>query len=368
MSRVGAALLATLCAWLADTVGMAHAAAPAPESAAVANAIRSLVVVLDWDQVRKQGQIGSGILVQRNRVVTQCQIVRKVRHLGVTQRGMRTQARLVHEDLSRDLCELEILPPGNFDPPPYQVRSVREIAIGEPLYVFRAAMDEAVFIKGDVSAVRTQGKDKTIHISSRLTPAYGGGPWFDSAGALVGITVFRESASFAYPAETIFGAKQTPAHQARQSISPQSGAPEKAASAPVAETKVERNLEQRVARAELEGRGQPASRDAPGPEVNRTYLAQILEASMDRLVYPKEVLETGWSGTSTIRFWLEPGGQLRESFVETSSGYAALDVAALVAVRKAIKATVRPDLITERGFRGVVVIRHLEPRKPPRSR
>jgi TonB family protein len=346
----------------------ACAAEPAPEAAAFANAIRSVVVVLDWDQVFKQGQIGSGTLVQRNRVITQCQIVRKVRHLGVTQHGMRTQARLVREDRSRDLCELEILPPGHFDPPPYRVRPVQEIAIGESLYVFRAAMDEAVFIKGEVSAVRTHGKDKTIHISSRLTPAYGGGPWFDGAGALVGITVFRESASFAYPAETIFGAKQTPAHQARQSISPQSGAPEKVASAPVGATKVERNLEQRVARAEPEGRGQPASKDAPALEANRTYLAQILEASMDRLVYPKEVLETGWSGTSTIRFSLESGGQLRESFVETSSGYAALDVAALVAVRKAIKATVLPDRIRERGFRGVVVIRHLEPRKPPRSR
>jgi TonB family protein len=372
MRWIGAALLATVCA------GLAYAAEPAPEVAAFANAVRSVVVVLDWDQVLKQGQIGSGTLVQHNRVITQCQIVRKVRHLGVKLGGMRAQARLAHEDGNRDLCELEILPPGHFDPPRYQVRSVQEIGVGEPIYAFRSVLDEAgVFIRGTVSAVRTHGKDKTIHMSNRLTPAYGGGPWFDSSGALVGITIFRarrdEDASFAYPAEYVFDpkylldSKQTPARQAGQSISPPSRAIEKPAPVPTLETKGEQNPEEKVARAEPEQRGRSASKDVRGTEANRAYLAQIVEASIDRVIYPKEVLEAGWSGTSTIRFSLESGGHLRESFVETTSGYASLDVAALLAVRKAINETVVPDSIKERGFRGVVVIRHLAPRKPPQS-
>ena len=98
------------------------------------------------------------------------------------------------------------------------------------------------------------------------------------------------------------------------------------------------------------------------------YLSQIVEASMNRLVYAKEVRQGGWSGTATIRFWLEPGGQLRESFVESSSGYAALDVAALVAVRKAIAETVIPDSVREHGFRGVVAVRHVEPATAAQSR
>src|SRR6185436_13100857 len=85
LRRIGAALIVTACAWLANALEVACAAEPAPEAAAFANAIRSVVVVLDWDQVFKQGQIGSGTLVQRNRVITQCRIVGKVRHLGVKQ-------------------------------------------------------------------------------------------------------------------------------------------------------------------------------------------------------------------------------------------------------------------------------------------
>jgi len=371
MSRLGAAVLATVCAWLAATIGIAHGAEPKPESVAVANAIRSVVVILDWDQVLKQGQIGSGILVQRDRVMTQCRIIWKVRHLGVKQRGTRARARLAHEDRTHDLCELEILAPGHFDPPPQQLRSVQEIAVGEPLYVFRAALDETVFIKGSVSGVRTHGKDTTIHISSRLTPAYGGGPWFDSSGALVGITIFRargdEDASFAYPAEYIFDAKQKAAHQTGQSIPPQSGATGKVTSSPVPETKVEQNQEQKVAGVVLEREGQLALNDVQATEARRRYLAQILAASMNHLIYPKEVLEAGWSGTSTIRFWLEPGGYLRECVVENSSGYAALDVTALLAVRRAIAETVLPGLVRDRGFRGVVLIRNVEPREPPRS-
>ena len=78
-------------------------------------------------------------------------IVRKIRNLGVKQGGMRARARLVREDPSRDLCELQILSPGRLDPPSYRVRFVGEIAVGEPIYAFTALPDEiGVPIKGNI--------------------------------------------------------------------------------------------------------------------------------------------------------------------------------------------------------------------------
>jgi len=358
----GAVSLALLCGWLANTVEQARAAATAPESAVIAEILRSVVVILDWDLVQRQGRIGSGIVVRRDRVTTQCQIVRKVTNIGIKQGGMRARARLVRDDPSRDLCELEILPPGRLDPPSYRVRSVGEIAVGEPIYAFPALPDEiGMPIKSNISAVRSHGKDKIIRVSKKLASSYAGGPWFDKSGALVGITMFKGrrdgGAGFIYPAEYVVDAAHPPATVASQ----QSSAIERPTAPARRSTKVERGLGQAVARTEPGAQASRPSSVGEGAEANRAYLAQIVEASMNRLVYAKEVREGGWSGTATIRFWLEPGGQLRESFVESSSGYAALDVAALVAVRKAIAETVMPDSVREHGFRGVVAVRHVEP-------
>jgi TonB family protein len=361
--------LAVLCTLLANSAEQAHAAATAPESVLLAETLRSVVVILDWDMVQRQGRIGSGIVVRRDRVTTQCQIIRKVTKLGVKQGGMRARARLVREDPSRDLCELEILPPGRLDPPSYRVRSIREIAVGEAIYAFPALPDEiGVPIKGNISAIRSHGKDKIIHVSKRLASSYAGGPWFDQSGALVGITMVKgrrdNDASYIYPAEYAVDAAHPPGAVAL----PQSGAIERPTAVVPRSTRVERGLGQSVARTEPGAQASRPSSIGQGAEANRTYLAQIVEASMNRLVYAKEVRQGGWSGTATIRFWLEPGGQLRESFVESSSGYAALDVAALVAVRKAIAETVMPDSVREHGFRGVVAVRHVEPATAAQSR
>ena len=347
---------------MAKSAEPAPGTATAPESAILADTLRSVVVILDWDMVQRQGRIGSGIVVSRGRVTTQCQIIRKVAHLGVKQGGMRARARLVREDPSRDVCELEILPPGRLDPPSYRVRSVAEIAVGEPIYAFPALPDEiGVPIKGNISGLRSHGKDTVIRVSKRVAHSYAGGPWFDKSGALVGITMFQGrddgDASFVYPAEYVVDVARRPATVAAQ----QNSAIEKPTTPAPHSTKVERGLGQSTPRAEPKAPASRPSAPREGAEANRVYLSQIVEASMNRLVYAKEVREGGWSGTATIRFWLEPGGQLRESFVESSSGYASLDVAALVAVRKAIAEIAIPDFVREHGFRGVVAVRHIEP-------
>ena len=47
---------------------------------------------------------------------------------------------------------------------------------------------------------------------------------------------------------------------------------------------------------------------------------------------------------------------MRQSYVETSSGYAGLDVTALLAVRKAIGDVPMPDQVREKGLKGTVSI------------
>jgi len=88
----------------------------------------------------------------------------------------------------------------------------------------------------------------------------------------------------------------------------------------------------------------------------KEYLEDIVRASTKHVVYPDSARKSHWTGTTSIWFRLTSGGELGESFVDTSSGYATLDVAALLAVRKAITDLQAPQLIRDRGMMATVAV------------
>ena len=88
----------------------------------------------------------------------------------------------------------------------------------------------------------------------------------------------------------------------------------------------------------------------------KEYLEDVVRASTKHVVYPDSARTAHWTGTTSIWFRLNSGGELGESFVDTSSGYATLDVAALLAVRKAITDLPPPQLIKDRGMMATVAV------------
>jgi TonB family protein len=97
-----------------------------------------------------------------------------------------------------------------------------------------------------------------------------------------------------------------------------------------------------------------------------SYLRDLAQASVVNITYPEEARQEQWTGTASIALRVDPGGELKESYVDTSSGYASLDVVALLAVRKALADMPPTALLKSRGFVGKIAI-HFE-LSPPNQR
>jgi TonB family protein len=291
------------------------------------------------------------VLLDRGRVVTQCRVVGKARRLGVRQNRTVAEARVAREDRALDLCELEILPPGNFDAPPIRARSIDDVRAGDVVYAVGATNGSQVTTtKARVAGLSGAGDRQAIRISARLASGFAGGGIFDPAGALIGIAVLRtergKTVSFAYPVERVAAAKENAAPQPAERTAARTAPAVDSAAAKVASM------------ADPGPRAQPV-RDAQTlgyHDAMTKYLADVVRVALNHAAYPEEARQAKWTGTSSIRFRLAPGGLLIESGVEKSSGYDTLDVAALLAVRSAIEELVLPPFVKERGMTGSVLI------------
>ncbi len=288
------------------------------------------------DAARPGVALGSGVLLSGRRALTCCHILEDVGRLEVRQGTQRSEASLAYADRRRDLCELKIDRPERFHPATLDIRAAGEIAAGETVYAAGAWNGVLKVDKGRVVKVQKQDGDDVVLISSRLTAGYTGGGLFDDSGALVGIVTHRERStrelSFAYPAQYVLVRKGT--DKQRQSAPP------------TPESKPEAS---------------PAPETGPSQVAAQEYLDLLAEASRAGLKYPEEARAQGWSGTTSIHFDLDPGGEVRQSFVDVSSGYAGLDAATLVAVRKALEVIEVPEAVKERGLKGTVSITFTKP-------
>jgi len=263
--------------------------------------------------------LGSGVMLPGGKVLTDCHLFDDVERLEVRARKRRSEASVVYADRKRDLCELKVARPGRFHPAALRRRDIHDLDPGESVYAVAASNGEAKVVMGRVVRVLREGEDEIVLISSRLTPEYSGGALFDRSGAFIGVLTHRERSSsklsYAYPARYI------------------------------------------LMRSEAEAaRVQRTAGASPFKTVAEEYLNRLAEASREGLKYPEEARTQAWSGTASIRFDLDPSGELLQSFVDVSSGYAGLDVSALLAVRRAIEEVPMPPAVKERGLKGTVSI------------
>ncbi len=310
------------------TVSLTSAAVAANRGSATWTGPTGNVVAL-IDAERPDEVLGSGVMFPGGKVLTRCSAIEQADRLEVWQRANSSVANLTYEDRKRDLCELEVTRPERFRPVALKLRAVQDVVDGEPIYAVGAADGGAKIVSGHVVKVQNENTDHVILISARLAASYSGGALFDESGALLGILHHRDRST----------RKLSYAHPAQYALLRKPGK-DQAAAGPVKNSQPQ------------------AGASAPGSEKNSTedYLLRLAEASRTGVKYPEEARSQGWSGTTTIRFDIEAGGELRESFVDVSSGYAALDVTALIAVRKAISELPMPEQTKKKGLKGTVSI------------
>jgi TonB family protein len=315
---------------------------------------RNVVAVVDLDRSEK-AVLGSGILIQRDKALVPCRLAAANRNLGVMQGQRRSAAKLIDARATRGLCALKVAHPVHFDPSPLDIRPIEEVSVGDSVYVLSTTSGrDFSMTRARVSEITGSDENKVIRISKRLTAA-AGSALFDGNGALIGMHTSRatkaDEAAFNYPMEYYLQVEEQKAQEAKQTTAPWED------TRPPAQLQVNAEPDPPPKLARNKPAAERSAENLAYKQAVKEYLEDIVRASMQHVVYPDSARTSHWTGTTSIWFRLNSGGgELGESFVDTSSGYATLDVAALLAVRKAITDLPAPPLVKDRGMMATVAV------------
>lgn len=149
--------------------------------------------------------LGSGVAIAPNLLITNCHVVQNGSFLRISRAHKKWAARLVQALPNRDLCGLR---PVRLGLEPVNVRPSSTLETGESVYAIGAPEGlELTFSQGVISGLRETGGVHMVQTSAPTSPGSSGGGLFDAKGNLVGITTFQlrqgQSLNFAMPGEWI---------------------------------------------------------------------------------------------------------------------------------------------------------------------
>lgn len=197
-----------VAAVMALTAALLHAPASRADDDAQAlfrQVAPSVVTILVLDeQGREEGQ-GSGVAVGRERVATNCHVVRDARALKVRSAQGERAATWIIADPGRDLCLLAV--PG-LEAAPVRIRPYKALYVGERVFAVGNPLGfELSVSEGLVSALASVRGEPAIVSSAAQSPGSSGGGLFDAEGRLVGMTTsimgIGQNLNLALPAEWI---------------------------------------------------------------------------------------------------------------------------------------------------------------------
>jgi len=151
------------------------------------------------------GASGSGVVIDRETVITNCHVVRRGADISVRVSRRNYPATLVVADDVLDLCRLSV---GGLDAPAVTVGSVADLRTGQKVYAIGAPQGlELSLSDGLVSSLRDIPGGTVIQTTAPISPGSSGGGLFDASGRLVGIMTFQhrygQNLNFAVPADWI---------------------------------------------------------------------------------------------------------------------------------------------------------------------
>jgi hypothetical protein len=178
------------------------------------NASKSVVVLQTINSDGLAYKQGSGVIISKNLIVTNCHVLQGGESFLVAVSGKNMTGVLNSGDVEKDLCTLTV---GTGSLPSVEVRSSDTLKIGEVVYAIGSPKGlELSLSSGLVSQLRGQGMP-LIQTTAAISSGSSGGGLFDVRGRLVGITSFKvvggDSLNFAAPAAWISGLPKISANQ-----------------------------------------------------------------------------------------------------------------------------------------------------------
>ena len=180
------------------------AAAEIPKQASP-SASRSMVSVSVADARGKPGSEGSGVVVEKDRVVTSCSLVQKAKNIEVARSGMAFKAVLQYALPDRDLCQLSV---PHLDADLAIPGAASKVWTGQRLYLMGAPKGrEPVLTAAVISNLKPYAGSQYMQVTASISAVFNGGGLFDDNGRLIGILSLHfiegENLTFALPVEWI---------------------------------------------------------------------------------------------------------------------------------------------------------------------
>lgn len=173
----------------------------------------SIVVVVASAKGKFVG-LGSGVVTEVGKVITNCHVAQRGENLQVRHLGKIVRASLQFVDNARDLCQLSV---PNLDVSPVTLSTTKNLRVGQRVYAIGAPQGlELTLSEGLISSLRQYEGAQYIQTSAAISPGSSGGGLFDDQGRLIGITSYYfsegQNLNFALPVDWIV---ELP-HRARQ--------------------------------------------------------------------------------------------------------------------------------------------------------
>ena len=184
-----------------------------------AEVARSVVVVLALDYSGETSAQGSGVVVGKNQVATNCHVIEDAAKIVVNQaldsdigQSYRMDATILARDDERDLCLLFV---GELSESPaapiVKMGAAKMLSVGEEIFAIGAPKGlDLSLSRGVVSQLRRLDGRQTaplVQTDAAISPGSSGGGLFNDEGGLVGITTFKqvggENLNFAIPVEWV---------------------------------------------------------------------------------------------------------------------------------------------------------------------
>jgi hypothetical protein len=181
LSWVAVALVATLAP-------AAHALTPEELFEKVSP---SVFVIHSVDPQGKRNALGSGVVVGREQVITNCHVLRNAAGIVVSRGNVSYGAEVEFADAERDLCQLKVKELGA---PAVAFADVAKLRTGQRAYAIGAPRGlELTLTEGIISSLRGGDDDRQplIQTSAAVSRGSSGGGLFDADGRLIGITTFQ---------------------------------------------------------------------------------------------------------------------------------------------------------------------------------
>ena len=346
---------------------------------------------------------GSGVVVAKNRVITNCHVTDKARRLAVDFGDGRSPGVVVARNAGQDLC---LLATDTKAVPPVRLRSADGLQIGEQVYAIGAPYGlERTLSPGLISGKRTYKTHIVIQTTAAISPGSSGGGLFDEAGALIGVTRFYleqgQSLNFAMPTDwigaTLAKGTETPERKSLAALEERADMERREQQdeelrqrraleeqARTINERLQRQAdEERERLAEIQRRADQLAEEEAGKRIQREpdiagvsppvaapgsaqpngqpeaweesgaldRFAMEIQRRVGLLVrergeanYPRLARERRWEGTTQVSIEYDAGGVLRRVSVAMSSGHVTLDQKATEMVRDALPSQVPSEL------------------------